>query len=381
MEVQMELYQPGSTGDATLPVAIEDWEAEARKKLADGPYFYVAGGAGSGDTMQANRNAFDKWRIVPRMLRDVSQRNIQVSLFGQTLPAPILLAPVGVQSIVHAEAELASAKAAAELGLPFVASTASSRRLEDIAVAMNDAPRWFQLYWGRDKEVTASLLGRAERAGYQAIVVTLDTSLLSWREQDLRNAYLPFIQAEGIANYLSDPAFCSKLAKSPTEDIQAAVMYFLSIFSNPTLTWDDLAFLREHTQLPIVLKGILHPDDAKLALDHGVDGLIVSNHGGRQVDGAIGALDALPGVCAVIRDRIPVLMDSGIRRGADVAKAIALGARAVLVGRPYMYGLAVAGEVGVRRVMRHLLADFDLTLALCGRKSLAELDSSVLERA
>lgn len=377
----MELYQPSPSPAEPLPVSMEDWEAQARKKLPDGPFYYVAGGAGAGDTMKANRSAFEGWRILPRMLRDVSERNTQVELFGQTLPSPVLLAPVGVQSIVHPEAELASARAAANLGLPFVASTASSRTLEDIASVMNDAPRWFQLYWGKDKEVTASLLQRAERAGYGAIVVTLDTSMLSWREQDLQNAYLPFIQAEGIANYLGDPAFCSKLSKPPGEDIQAAVRYFLRIFSNPCLTWADLAFLREHTKLPILLKGILHPQDAAQALEFGVDGVIVSNHGGRQVDGAVAALDALPEICNVIHGRIPVLMDSGIRRGADVVKAIALGAVAVLVGRPYMYGLTVAGEVGVRRVMRHLLADFDLTMALAGCKSLAELDQSVLVRA
>jgi lactate 2-monooxygenase len=381
MEVQMELYQPDATNAAPrLPVSFEDWESEARNKLADGPYFYVAGGAGAGDTMRANLQAFERWRIQPRMLCDVSNRQTQVDLLGTTLPAPILLAPIGVQSIVHPDAELAPAHAAAQLGLPFIASTASSRTLEQIASVMGDAPRWFQLYWGKDEDVTASLLQRAEQAGYSALVVTLDTPMLSWREQDLANAYLPFIQAEGIANYLTDPAFCSKLKRPPREDIQAAVRYFLHIFSNPSLTWSNLAFLREKTKLPIVLKGILHPRDAEFALAYGVDGIIVSNHGGRQVDGAIAALDALPEVCDVVQGRVPVLMDSGIRRGADVVKAIALGADAVLVGRPYMYGLAVGGEAGVRRVMKNLLADFDLTMALSGRASLAELDKSALVR-
>jgi lactate 2-monooxygenase len=383
-EAQFEEYQgmlsPSSRADR-LPISFEEWEKRAREKLEDGPYDYVAGGAGAEDTMRANRQAFERWRIRPRMLRDVSDRDWSVQLFGQTFRSPVILAPVGVQSIVHPDAELASARAAAAMGVLYITSTASSRPMEEVAAAMGNAPRWFQLYWGKDRDVTASMLRRAEASGYSAVVVTLDTTMLSWREQDLRNAYLPFLVGEGIANYTSDPAFRSRLPKPPEEDKMAAVIQFLQIFSNNSLTWKDLAFLREHTSLPILLKGILHPDDAALALEHGVDGIIVSNHGGRQVDGAVAALDALPEICDVVRGRVPVLMDSGIRRGADVVKALALGATAVLVGRPYMYGLAVAGEAGVKRVIRNLIADFDLTMALSGIKSVAELDRSVLEEA
>ncbi len=243
---------------------------------------------------------------------------------------------------------------------------------------MGDAPRLFQLYWGRNPELTASLLGRAERAGYSAVVVTLDTGLLGWREQDIAQAYLPFLQGQGLANYVSDPVFRDALSAPPEENPFGAVSYFLSVFSNPTLTWDDLAFLREHTRLPIVLKGILHPDDAAEAVERGMDGVLVSNHGGRQVDGAIAALDALPGVVATVAGRVPILFDSGIRRGSDALKAVALGASAVLLGRPYIYGLALGGEQGVRDVVDNFLADLDLALALSGHTSFTELSAADL---
>lgn len=375
--VQAQHYQR-MKNEEKLPVSVERWEQQARLKLEDGPFWYVAGGAGAGDTMKANLESFQRWSITPRMFNDVDTRDMSVTILGQTFPYPLLLAPIGVQSIVHDDAEIASAKAAAEMNVPFITSSASSRSMEDIAKAIGDKPKWFQLYWGKDEDVTASMLKRAEQAGYSAIVITLDTQMLSWREEDLENAYLPFLQAEGIANYLSDPAFRSKLKKSPEEDVMGAVQYFLRIFSNASLTWKDLAFIREHTQLPIVLKGILHPGDAELAMYHGADGIIVSNHGGRQVNGAISALDALAEVSQVTQGRIPLLMDSGIRRGSDILKALALGASAVLVGRPYIYGLAVSGQKGVEEVIRNLLADFDLTMALSGKKSVSEIDRSLL---
>lgn len=375
--VQAQHYQR-MKNEEKLPVSVERWEQQARLKLEDGPFWYVAGGAGAGDTMKANLESFQRWSITPRMFNDVDTRDMSVTILGQTFPYPLLLAPIGVQSIVHDDAEIASAKAAAEMNVPFITSSASSRSMEDIAKAIGDKPKWFQLYWGKDEDVTASMLKRAEQAGYSAIVITLDTQMLSWREEDLENAYLPFLQAEGIANYLSDPAFRSKLKKSPEEDVMGAVQYFLRIFSNASLTWKDLAFIREHTQLPIVLKGILHPGDAELAMYHGANGIIVSNHGGRQVSGAISALDALTEVSQVTQGRIPLLMDSGIRRGSDILKALALGASAVLVGRPYIYGLAVSGQKGVEEVIRNLLADFDLTMALSGKKSVSEIDRSLL---
>jgi lactate 2-monooxygenase len=381
--VQFEYYQQIFSSQQTerLPVAFEDWEARAKEKLPAPQFYYIAGGAGAGDTMRANRAAFDRWRIVPRMLRDVTERQLGITLFGQQIPYPVLLAPIGVQSIIHPDGESGAGRAAASLGIPFIASTASTHPLERIAEACGDGPRWYQLYWSKDPDVTRSLIQRAERAGYSALVVTLDTPMMAWRERDLEHTYLPFLLGEGIGNYLTDPAFRAKLSKPPEEDPAGAIALWTTLFGNPGLTWSDLTWLRQQTRLPILLKGILHPDDALLALHHGVDGLIVSNHGGRQVDGAIAALDALVDIVRVVQGRIPVLMDSGIRRGADIVKALALGATAVLIGRPYAYGLAVAGEAGVRRVLRNLLAEFDLTMALSGRRSIAELDPSVLAPA
>jgi lactate 2-monooxygenase len=378
-ERQMQIYLAGLQGQKpTTPVAYSELERRAREKMSQEAYGYVAGGAGSEDTMRANLEAFRRFRIVPRMLRDVSKRSTAVELLGTFLPAPLLLAPIGVQSIVHAEAEIATARAAASIGIPFILSTASSKTLEEVATSAGNGPRWFQLYWGRDPELTASFLERATLAGYSAIVVTLDTSLLSWRERDMQNAYLPFLLGEGLANYFSDPVFRATLERPPEVDPQSAIFKFVSIFSNPTLTWDDLKFLREHTQLPILLKGILHSDDAERALDHGVSGIIVSNHGGRQVDGAVASLDCLPHIVKTMERRVPVLFDSGIRSGADAFKALALGAQAVLLGRPYIWGLGLAGEPGVRDVLLNFLADLDLTLALSGCTSFTEVDRGTL---
>jgi lactate 2-monooxygenase len=377
--VQFEVYRQFKK--SKYPVRYEDLVEKAREVLEEGPFYYVEGGAGAEDTVRANRRAFQKWQIVPRMFRDVSKRDFRVKLFGQTYDFPLLMAPIGVQSIIHQEGELGAAKAAAELRVPFVASTASTYSLEEIAQAMGDAPRWFQLYWSKDRDVAASMVERAERAGYAAIVVTLDTPMMAWRENDINQGYLPFLLGEGIGNYLSDPAFRAKLSKPPETDPEEAILYWTKVFGNESLTWDELPFLRRHTRLPILLKGILHPHDAELAVKHGMDGIIVSNHGGRQVDGAIGTLDALGPIVDVVQGRIPVLMDSGIRRGADMIKALALGASAVLVGRPYVFGLALGGQEGVMHVVRNLLADFDLTMALSGFISLADLNRSILVKA
>jgi lactate 2-monooxygenase len=379
---EQQIYTLGLTGGTLgVPVPISLLEQKAKEILPPRAFDYVAGGAGGEETVRANREAFYRWRIVPRMLRDVARRDASIDLLGARLPAPILLGPVGVQSILHREAEIATGRAAASLGIPFVLSTAASRTIESVAEATGSATRWFQLYWGKNPELTASMLQRAERAGYTALVVTLDTFALGWRDRDLQHLYLPFLHGEGIANYVSDPVFRALLPQTPEENPLAAVQLWSTLFSNPALTWDDLPFLRSHTRVPILLKGILHPADAARALEAGVDGLIVSNHGGRQVDGGIAALDALPGVVREVNGRVPVLFDSGIRRGADVFKALALGARAVLIGRLFAYGLAVAGEPGVREVLQNLLADFDLTLALSGQASCKALDPSVLAPA
>jgi lactate 2-monooxygenase len=379
MDWQSQVYLRGLMGQTpAVPIALALLEQKAKDALRPEAWDYVAGGAGGEATVRANLQAFHRWRIVPRMLRDVSQRDLSVELLGTRLPAPVLLGPVGVQEIVHPEAELPAARAAASLGIPFVLSTAGSRSIEQVAQAMGGSPRWYQLYWSKDPEIAASMLARAERTGYSAIVVTLDTFVLGWRERDLQRLYLPFLRGEGVANFFSDPVFRSRLAAPPEKDLAAAVRLWSNIFSNPALTWDDLPFLRRHTRLPILLKGILHSEDATKAVAAGVDGIIVSNHGGRQVDGAIPALDALPAVVETVRGRIPVLFDSGIRRGADAFKALALGARAVLLGRLYLWGLAVAGEQGVCEVVQNFVADFDLTMALSGCKSCRELDSSFL---
>jgi lactate 2-monooxygenase len=378
-EREQQIYAGALFGTTTaIPPTISLLEQKAKETLAPAAFGYVAGGAGGEDTMRANREAFYRWRIVPRMLRDVSRRELSVEFLGTCLPAPVILGPVGVQEIIHSEAEVASARAAASLGVPFTLSTVSSRSMEEVAQAAGNAPRWFQLYWGKNPDLTASMLQRAERAGYTALVVTLDTSMLAWRERDLQHAYLPFLLGQGLANYFSDPVFRGLLPQPPEQNPAAAIQLWGGLFSNTALTWSDIPFLRKHTRLPIILKGILHAEDAARALDAGADALIVSNHGGRQVDGAIAALDALPSVVREVKGRVPVLFDSGIRRGADVFKALALGAKAVLLGRLYMYGLAVAGEQGVREVLLNLLSDLDLTLALSGYSSCAELDATTL---
>ena len=377
--VQFNLYKTMPNPDSNrLPVIAEEWAERARETLADGPYYYIAGGAGGERTMRDNLEAFDRRKIVPRMLQKVGERDLEVKLFGQTFPFPVLHAPIGVQSIIHHDGDLGSARACKTLGVPYITSSASTVPMERIAEELGDAPRWFQLYWGSDQDVTASFLRRAEASGYSAIVVTLDTPMMAWREYDLKNVYLPFLMGEGVGNYFSDPAFCAKLEKSPQEDPTAAIMHWTQVFGNVGLGWEDLTFLREHTSLPIILKGILHPDDAKTALEHDVDGIIVSNHGGRQVDGAVPALDALEQISNVVQGQIPLLMDSGIRRGSDILKALALGAQAVLVGRPCMYGLATAGEQGVQEVLQNLIADLDITMTLSGQKSVRAISRSLL---
>ncbi len=387
---QYEIYLDGLAGTVPgLPTDLTRLEELAERRFEPGPFAYVAGGAGDAKTVRANREALDRWRIVPRMLRDVQRRDLSVDLFGTRLPAPVALAPVGVLSIVHPGAEPAAARAAAAQGLPFVLSSASSTPMEQVAEAMDSvgeaagegAQRWFQLYWPKDRDVTVSLLTRAAKAGCRVLLVTLDTWLLAWRPRDLDQAYLPFLHGIGTANYFTDPAFQAGLAKPVHEDLNAAVLHFAQMFADPTKTWDDLAFLREHWDGPIVLKGVLHPDDARRAANAGMDGVVVSNHGGRQVNGAIGAADALPGVARAVGDRLTVLFDSGVRTGDDVFKALALGAKAVLLGRPYAYGLGLNGQAGVEHVLRCLLAEFDLTLALSGYTEPGQLTADALTRA
>lgn len=366
-DFQYEIYLRGMTGTVPrLPTDLSRLAELTEQRLGPGPVGYVAGSAGTGSTADANRAALDRRRIVPRMLRDVAERDLSVEVLGHSLPAPLALAPVGVLSLMHPDAEPAAARAAAAHGVPYILSSASSTPMEEVAEAMGDGERWFQLYWAKDREVTRSFLHRAKAAGFTALFVTLDTPLLAWRPRDLDQAYLPFLHGVGTANYFTDPAFTAGLAKPVHEDPDAAVMHFVGMFADPAKTWPDLAFLRENWDGPIVLKGILHPQDALLAAEAGMDGVVVSNHGGRQVAGSVAAADALPRVAKAAGDRLTVLFDSGIRTGDDILKALALGAKSVLVGRPYAYGLGLDGQAGVEHVIRCLLAEFDLTLALSG---------------
>jgi lactate 2-monooxygenase len=368
-----EIYLQGLSGQRpALPTDPARLEAAARSVLDDGAFGYVAGGAGAGATMRANRTAFDRYGLVPRMLRDTTARDWSTTVLGTAMPAPLLLAPIGVMSIVHPDGELAVARAAAELGVPMVLSTASSHTIEEVAAA-GEAPRWYQLYWPTEDAVTVSILDRARAAGHSVLVVTLDTWTLGWRPHDLDLSYLPFLRGVGTAIPFSDPAFRAGLAASPEDDLMAAVGRWVPMFTGTALRWDRLDLLREHWDGPIVVKGVQHVDDALHALDAGMDGIVVSNHGGRQVDRAIGSLDALPAIVAAVDGRAAILFDSGIRSGADAAVALALGADAVLLGRPYVYGLALGGQDGVRHVLRSVLAELDLTLALSGFADLTQL--------
>ena len=416
---QRHIYVAGIGGHrSTIPVSPEELEKAAQAVISPEAFAYVAGAAGRESTMDANRAALERWRIVPRVLRDVEHRDLSIELLGRRLPTPLLLAPIGVLEMAHRDADVAVARAAASCGVPYIISNQASVPMERTAAAMGEQPRWFQLYWSRSNDVVASFVRRAEACGCSAIVLTLDTSMLGWRPRDLDLGFLPFLQGKGIAQYTSDPVFLREMrahisdsAKNPDEpqaplnfqallaalgqkanfpgglagnltssDPRAAVERFIATYSRPSLRWDDLKFIRHHTKLPLLLKGLLHPGDAKQAVELGIDGLVVSTHGGRQVDGGIGSLDALPAVVEAVNGRIPVLFDSGVRGGADVFKALALGATAVCLGRPYVYGLALAGEQGVREVIENVLAEFDLTLGLAGCASVREIGRDVLVR-
>jgi L-lactate dehydrogenase (cytochrome) len=374
-----EIYARGLGGETpTIPVAIAELERRAAEEMDPAAAAYVFAGAGTEETMDANRAAFARRRLVPRMLRDVGARDLSTNLLGTDMPAPLMLAPVGVQKIVHEDGELATARAAGALGVPMIASTTSHFTLEEIAEACNGGPHWFQLYWSNERRIVESFVGRAEAAGYGAIVVTVDTFIPGWKPRDLQQAWLPFLQGMGVSNFFQDPVFREGLEKTPEEDAGAATGHLAGVYVNPSLTWDDLESLRELTSLPILVKGIQHVDDAREAAARGLDGIVVSNHGGRQVDGAIASLDALPPIADAVGDDLTVLFDSGIRGGSDIIKALALGAEAVLLGRPYIWGLALEGQPGVETVLKMILADLDLTLALCGYTEPSQLGPDAL---
>ena len=414
---QESIFAQGVLGRAPrVPTDVTALETAARRRMSRRAWAYVAGGAGSGATMRANRAALDRWQIVPRMLRDVAERDLSTTVLGTPLPAPLLIAPIGAAGLVRPDADVLVGAASADTGVPYILSSQGSSPMEETAAAMGTSPRWYQLYWSRDEQLVDSFIARAEAIGAGALVVTLDTTLLGWRPQDLNLGSLPFSQGIGIAQYTSDPRFGELVrerlaAGGARPDVKvtpaavrtllsisrhhpgglrdnlrspvprAAVETFLDVYSNPALSWDHLATLRERTRLPVVLKGVLHPDDARRAVDLGVDGLIVSNHGGRQVDGAVGSADALVAVRAAVGDDVTVLLDSGIRTGTDVYKALALGADAVTLGRPHLYGLALAGRAGVADVVRNVVAELDLTMGLTGVRSLDEIDASRVQPA
>ncbi len=411
-----EIFIAGLSGiRPRIPVHPDELEQKSRARLPRQAFDNIAGGAGTEQTLKSNLHAFRQWHIVPRILRDVSQRDTSIELLGVRYPFPFLLAPIGALELAHPEADRAVARAAAREGIPVIFSSQASYPIEACVAEMGEQPRWFQLYWSQSDELVRSFIQRAERSGCQAIVVTLDTHLPGWRTRDLAHAYFPFLRGIGIAQYVSDPVFRRLMeeASDAGEPLKPpritpttlrniwklfrnypapwhrklrtgaplkAVRTFIRIFSRPSLQWEDLAFLRTHTRLPILLKGVLDPEDARKAVEYGVQGIIVSNHGGRQIDGAIPSLEALPAIVQAVGNHIPVLLDSGVRTGTDVFKALALGASAVCIGRPYVYGLALGGTRGVQEVIQNIKAEFDLTMGLAGCRTVAEITPDRLVR-
>jgi lactate 2-monooxygenase len=377
---QLGTYLNGLVGvQPDLPMSYAELARRAEQTMSREMWSYVAGGAGDERTQDANPRAFDAWGLVPRMLRGTADRDLSVQLLGQTLPTPLMLAPVGVIGLCEEDGhgDLTTARAAAAIGVPMIASTLTQDPMEDVRAQLGETPGWFQLYPPNDRELLESLVHRAEAAGFSAIVVTLDTLTLGWRPRDLQIASFPQLKGLCLQNYFSDPVFRSRLQKPPEEDVQAATGLWSSIFGNQRLTWDDLAWIRGLTGLPILLKGICSADDTRRAADAGMSGIYCSNHGGRQANGGLPALDCLPEVVDAAGD-LPVVFDSGVRSGPDVVKALALGATAVAVGRPYAYGLAVGGQAGIEHVLKCLLAEIDLTMAIDGYASVAELTRDAL---
>lgn len=407
LDWQRQIYLNGFAGiSQTVKISYEALELAAEDKLSAKSFAYIAGGAGNESTMRANRSAFEACKIVPRMLRNVENRDTSIQLLGHKFNTPLFISPIGVLEMAHADADLAVARAASSLNIPYIFSNQASYPMEQTAGVMGDSPRFFQLYWSKSRELVTSLIQRAEKCGCLGIVVTLDTTMLGWRIRDLDLASLPFLEGKGIAQYTSDPVFkqlmeqniipatkqritlktiqglikmvnnypgSGFLKKLKSGKPMSAIRHFTGLYSNAATTWEDLAWLRKQTRLPIILKGILATDDAQKAIDYGMDGIFISNHGGRQVDGSISSFEALPDIAKVAKGKVPIIIDSGIRSGADVFKALAMGATAVSIGRPYVYGLAIGGERGVYEVLRNFMSDFELTMGLSGCKNIAEI--------
>lgn len=352
---------------SAVPFRYEDLEKAAEKSINEAAFGYIQSGAGAEETLRKNTAAFEKYSILPSYLQDVSQLDTRVDLFGETYPHPFLLAPVGMMKLGHPEGDLAVARAAANHQVPFIQSTVSSYSIEEVAAASGENRNWFQLYWSNHKDISYSMVERAEKAGYKAIVLTIDTPMFGWRETDMTNKFSPLKEGYGKANYVTDDAFRASVADEKDETV---IQEILQNIHHPSLHWQDVTALKERTSLPILLKGILNPHDAKKAIDAGIDGIIVSNHGGRQLDGVLSSLDALPVIANEVNGRLPIILDSGIRRGADVVKSLALGADAVLLGRPYVYGLAIAGQEGVEQVLSNFIQETRVSLALAGATSI-----------
>ncbi|KOS16679.1 putative lactate 2-monooxygenase [Escovopsis weberi] len=374
----------------TAPVVTADPNAlqqQAEKMMNRAGYDYIRGGTGEGASLDANRRAFRQWQLIPRVLTPTNPRDLSVTLFGEKYDSPILMAPFGIQGVIHQDKEIGVAAACAALRVPFILSTAASTSFEDLVHAVPSSPKWYQLFWPRDDELTVSLLARARACEFKVLVVTLDVWTMTWRPLDLDHANFGRLIANGSRIGLTDPVFLRKFADAtggltPAELKTEADAYWASeVVPGSSRSWEDLAFLREHWDGPIVLKGIMTTEDALLAAQHGADGIIVSNHGGRQVDGSYGTLDVLPEIVDAVGDRLTVLVDSGFRTGADVIKGLALGAKGVLVGRPVAYGLGIHGRKGAEAVLAGLLADVDTTMGYLGAKSIADLKPSILRMA
>jgi lactate 2-monooxygenase len=398
-----------------IPVCLDALDEVAHKYIPKGPYAYIHGGAGREHLVERNKDAFLKWSIVPRVLKDISEYDTSIELFGEKHDYPLILSPVGALDLASPQGEVAVGRAAASENIAMGFSSMASTPMEVVAAAMGKGKRWYQLYWTNSDEYNQSLIERAESSGCSAIIVTVDTKLIGWRTDDLTLAYSAFETFSGLAQYTSDPVFQQLLEQAirketsgPQPNITLKLLrnmlrvcwkapggflnniktkrpiktleVFTSLFNNTALTWKDVAKLKSKTKLPIIVKGILSPEDAQLAIDYGLDGIIVSNHGGRQLSGCIPTIDALPPIVEVVGGRIPILLDSGVRGGADMFKAIALGANAVLVGRPYVYALAIAGEDGVRELIQNLKAEFEITMALAGCVNVKEITGEAVKR-
>ncbi len=378
-EIQAAIYLRGLSGaKPDLPTSFAELETRAKAELTHEAFAYIAGGAGLETTMDANRAAFLRFELSPHMLAGAGVRDLTAKIFGVSAGAPIMTSPIGVLEMAHPEGDLAVARAMRALGLPMIISSQASFPMEQIAKENGEGARFFQLYWGKSDALAESFVKRAEACGCKAIFITLDTTILGWRPRDLDLGHLPFLRSKGIAQYTSDPVFRAMLPAPPEENALAVAAYFTQIFSDPSLDWARIAKIRSWTKLPVVLKGIMRGDDAAKAVSEGYDAIMVSNHGGRQVDGGAGALAALGPVVAAVAGKVPVFFDSGIRCGADIFKALALGASAVGIGRPYVYGLGLGGEAGVKAVLECLLAEIDLTMALCGCRTLGDVGPGLL---